>query len=49
MRRLTSMKRSKSPPPLTYSMDNPMFIDCPNDASPGKLAGPSPPHPVHVR
>ncbi|XP_066999315.2 E3 ubiquitin-protein ligase SH3RF3 [Anabrus simplex] len=41
MRRLTSMKKSKSPPPATYSMDNPVFED-------GSIAG-SPAHPVHVR
>ncbi|KAL1114892.1 hypothetical protein AAG570_007716 [Ranatra chinensis] len=27
MRRLTSMKKSKSPPPVSYSMDNPVFED----------------------
>ncbi|XP_050503787.1 E3 ubiquitin-protein ligase SH3RF1 isoform X5 [Diabrotica virgifera virgifera] len=27
MKRLTSMKRSKSPPPSSYSMDNPVFED----------------------
>lgn len=51
MRRLTSMKKSKSPPPL-YSMDNPVFEDgtttttitsTPNNT----LTTPS--HPVHVR
>ncbi|XP_049837601.1 E3 ubiquitin-protein ligase SH3RF2 isoform X1 [Schistocerca gregaria] len=41
MRRLTSMKKSKSPPPTTYSMDNPVFED-------GTVAA-SPSHPVHVR
>lgn len=44
MRRLTSMKRSKSPPPCSYSMDNPVF----EDASLG-VAKSSPAHPVHVR
>lgn len=44
MRRLTSMKRSKSPPPLSYSMDNPVF----EDATLG-VAKSSPAHPVHVR
>ncbi|XP_018572953.1 E3 ubiquitin-protein ligase SH3RF1 isoform X2 [Anoplophora glabripennis] len=44
MRRLTSMKRSKSPPPCSYSMDNPVFED-------GSLGVPksAPAHPVHVR
>nr|XP_023014243.1 E3 ubiquitin-protein ligase SH3RF1 isoform X4 [Leptinotarsa decemlineata] len=45
MRRLTSMKRSKSPPPTTYSMDNPVFED-------GGVVGNKPTqaiHPVHVR
>lgn len=27
MRRLTNIKKSKSPPPTTYSMDNPVFDD----------------------
>lgn len=27
MRRLTNIKKSKSPPPSTYSMDNPVFDD----------------------
>ena len=27
MRRLTNIKKSKSPPPTTYSMDNPVFED----------------------
>lgn len=27
MRRLTNIKKSKSPPPATYSMDNPVFED----------------------
>jgi len=39
--RFTSMKKSKSPPPATYSMDNPVFDD-------GTVAV-SPQHPVHVR
>ncbi|XP_063239951.1 E3 ubiquitin-protein ligase SH3RF3-like isoform X2 [Bacillus rossius redtenbacheri] len=41
MRRLTSMKKSRSPPPATYSMDNPVFED-------GSVVV-SPSHPVHVR
>jgi E3 ubiquitin-protein ligase SH3RF len=41
MSRFTSMKKSKSPPPATYSMDNPVFDD-------GSVAA-SPQHPVHVR
>jgi E3 ubiquitin-protein ligase SH3RF len=41
MSRFTSMKKSKSPPPATYSMDNPVFDD-------GSAAA-SPQHPVHVR
>ncbi|KAJ8934742.1 hypothetical protein NQ318_004970 [Aromia moschata] len=43
MRRLTSMKRSKSPPPSSYSMDNPVF----EDTSLGVKSSPA--HPVHVR
>ncbi|RZC36444.1 E3 ubiquitin-protein ligase SH3RF1, partial [Asbolus verrucosus] len=39
MRRLTSIKRSKSPPPSTYSMDNPVFEDSVSVATA---------HPVHV-
>lgn len=39
MRRLTSMKKSKSPPPTSYSIDNPVFEDVTTAA----------PHPVHVR
>ncbi|XP_023725155.1 E3 ubiquitin-protein ligase SH3RF1 isoform X2 [Cryptotermes secundus] len=41
MSRFTSIKKSKSPPPATYSMDNPVFDD-------GGVAV-SPQHPVHVR
>ena len=41
MSRFASMKKSKSPPPTTYSMDNPVFDD-------GSVAA-SPQHPVHVR
>jgi E3 ubiquitin-protein ligase SH3RF len=41
MSRFTSIKKSKSPPPATYSMDNPVFDD-------GGVAA-SPQHPVHVR
>lgn len=41
MSRFTSMKKSKSPPPATYSMDNPVFDDGSATASPQ--------HPVHVR
>ncbi|KAJ8922832.1 hypothetical protein NQ315_007867 [Exocentrus adspersus] len=44
MRRLTSMKRSKSPPPCSYSMDNPVFED-----STSGVAKSSPAHPVHIR
>ncbi|XP_044253855.1 E3 ubiquitin-protein ligase SH3RF1-like isoform X3 [Tribolium madens] len=40
MRRLTSIKRSKSPPPSSYSMDNPVFEDSVSVATA---------HPVHVR
>uniref|UniRef100_A0A146MBF6 RING-type E3 ubiquitin transferase n=2 Tax=Lygus hesperus TaxID=30085 RepID=A0A146MBF6_LYGHE len=39
MRRLTSMKKSKSPPPTPYSMDNPVFEDSSINIAP----------PVHVR
>ncbi|CAH0560157.1 unnamed protein product [Brassicogethes aeneus] len=42
MRRLASMKRSKSPPASTYSMDNPVFEDITVQTA-------SPSHPVHVR
>ncbi|XP_049825851.1 E3 ubiquitin-protein ligase SH3RF1 isoform X3 [Aethina tumida] len=42
MRRLASMKRSKSPPASTYSIDNPVFEDV-------TAASSSPTHPVHVR
>ncbi|KAG7207136.1 hypothetical protein KM043_001008 [Ampulex compressa] len=38
MRRLTNIKKSKSPPPATYSMDNPVFDD-----------GNSVVNPVHIR
>ncbi|XP_023288307.1 SH3 domain-containing RING finger protein 3 isoform X2 [Orussus abietinus] len=40
MRRLTNIKKSKSPPPATYSMDNPVFDD-------GNSIGTS--NPVHMR
>ncbi|XP_057655818.1 E3 ubiquitin-protein ligase SH3RF1 isoform X1 [Diorhabda carinulata] len=40
MKRLASMKRSKSPPPSTYSMDNPVFEDASAKTSTT---------PVHVR
>nr|CAI5837706.1 unnamed protein product [Callosobruchus analis] len=43
MRRLTSIKRSKSPPPSSYSMDNPVFEDA------QATAQSSPAHPIHVR
>jgi len=39
--RLTRIKKSKSPPPATYSMDNPVFDD-------GTVAV-SPQHPVRGR
>lgn len=42
MRRLTNIKKSKSPPPTTYSMDNPVFDD-------GNASQPSSVNPVHVR
>ncbi|CAK1589246.1 unnamed protein product [Parnassius mnemosyne] len=44
MKRLAAMKKCKSPPPVGYSMDNPVFEDGPGPS----LAAP-PPHPVHVR
>ncbi|KAK7871060.1 hypothetical protein R5R35_007261 [Gryllus longicercus] len=47
MRRLTSIKKSKSPPPATYSMDNPVFEDGTVAASPVHPSHPV--HPVHVR
>lgn len=44
MKRLTSMKRSKSPPiSASYSMDNPVFDDSPTSA----LQLNTQPHPVH--
>ncbi|KAL1505467.1 hypothetical protein ABEB36_005033 [Hypothenemus hampei] len=46
MRRLASMKRSKSPPPSSYSMDNPVFEDSTVSSS-TTLSPPS--QPVHVR
>ncbi|CAH1102957.1 unnamed protein product [Psylliodes chrysocephalus] len=42
MKRLASMKRSKSPPPSTYSMDNPVFED--TSVQPTKSSA----TPVHV-
>ncbi|XP_011498297.1 PREDICTED: SH3 domain-containing RING finger protein 3 isoform X2 [Ceratosolen solmsi marchali] len=42
MRRLTSIKKSKSPPPSTYSMDNPVFDD--GNTSQSLLI-----NPIHVR
>ncbi|XP_013141306.1 PREDICTED: SH3 domain-containing RING finger protein 3-like isoform X2 [Papilio polytes] len=42
MKRLAAMKKCKSPPPVGYSMDNPVFEDGPGPS----LAAP---HPVHVR
>ncbi|XP_075234987.1 SH3 domain containing ring finger posh [Lycorma delicatula] len=47
-----SMKKSKSPPPATYSMDNPVFEDGTGTTSTTSCAPPSvavSPHPVHVR
>ncbi|KAF2899814.1 hypothetical protein ILUMI_06372 [Ignelater luminosus] len=41
MRRLTSIKRSKSPPASSYSMDNPVFEDSSVPVTSS--------HPVHVR
>ncbi|CAG9571646.1 unnamed protein product [Danaus chrysippus] len=41
MKRLTAMKKCKSPPPVGYSMDNPVFDDGPGTSLM--------PHPVHVR
>ncbi|VEN58048.1 unnamed protein product, partial [Callosobruchus maculatus] len=41
MRRLTSIKRSKSPPPSSYSIDNPVFEDA------QATAKSSPVHPIH--
>ncbi|CAG9856076.1 unnamed protein product [Phyllotreta striolata] len=43
MKRLASMKRSKSPPPTAYSMDNPVFEDA--SIQPAKSSA----TPVHVR
>lgn len=33
MKRLTAMKKCKSPPPVGYSMDNPVFEDGPGPAT----------------
>ncbi|XP_041969621.1 E3 ubiquitin-protein ligase SH3RF3 isoform X2 [Aricia agestis] len=41
MKRLAAMKKCKSPPPVGYSMDNPVFDDGPGTSVM--------PHPVHVR
>lgn len=46
MRRLTNMKKSKSPPP-PYSMDNPVFEDGSVVGTPSHNVQPA--HPVHVR
>lgn len=45
MRRLTSYKRSKSPPPSSYSMDNPVFEDTTTTTTNVQATA----HPVHVR
>ncbi|ERL94486.1 hypothetical protein D910_11763 [Dendroctonus ponderosae] len=45
MRRLASIKRSKSPPTSSYSMDNPVF----EDATLSAAGLTTPVHPVHVR
>ncbi|XP_058798948.1 E3 ubiquitin-protein ligase SH3RF3 isoform X2 [Phymastichus coffea] len=42
MQRLASIKKSKSPPPSTYSMDNPVFDD-------GNTSQSSSINPIHVR
>lgn len=60
MKRLTGMKKSRSPPPSNlggFSMDNPVFEDCaPEGFSPassrdtGQINQQSAPqHPVHTR
>lgn len=46
MRRLTNMKKSKSPPP-PYSMDNPVFEDGSLFGTPTHSIHPA--HPIHVR
>ncbi|CAK1542728.1 unnamed protein product [Leptosia nina] len=43
MKRLAAMKKCKSPPPVGYSMDNPVFDDSPNTSILYTQ------HPVHVR
>ncbi|KAM3965985.1 SH3 domain containing ring finger posh [Aphomia sociella] len=47
MKRLAAMKKCKSPPPVGYSMDNPVFEDGPGTSLMLNLA--SQHHPVHVR
>ncbi|KAL7302889.1 hypothetical protein TKK_0004118 [Trichogramma kaykai] len=43
MRRLTNIKKSKSPPPSTYSMDNPVFDDGNTGQSSSSI------NPIHIR
>ncbi|KAJ0172772.1 hypothetical protein K1T71_011911 [Dendrolimus kikuchii] len=47
MKRLAAMKKCKSPPPVGYSMDNPVFEDGPGTSLMLNLATQH--HPVHVR
>ncbi|XP_059061675.1 E3 ubiquitin-protein ligase SH3RF1 [Achroia grisella] len=47
MKRLAAMKKCKSPPPVGYSMDNPVFEDGPGTSLMLNLAAQH--HPVHVR
>lgn len=59
MRRLTSIKRSKSPPPAFYSMDNPVFEDTATSTATSTTSAAAAAttttnvsatmHPVHVR
>ncbi|XP_073954703.1 SH3 domain containing ring finger posh isoform X2 [Choristoneura fumiferana] len=46
MKRLAAMKKCKSPPPVGYSMDNPVFEDAPGSSL---MLLPAQHHPVHVR
>lgn len=60
-RHFFSIKKSKSPPPTTYSMDNPVFEDgtgttlsasatsSTNTNASNIIPSNVPPHPIHVR
>ncbi|GBP12549.1 E3 ubiquitin-protein ligase SH3RF1 [Eumeta japonica] len=49
MKRLAAMKKCKSPPPVGYSMDNPVFEDGPGTSLMLNFATNAASHPVHVR